>query len=125
MKSTEGLGFEAEEHLANSYYHGASLAYWSISCSLERLLQPWSSPAIQDLNNTCKTSLHALEVTQVILDHKTDDFSRVMVDSTWPLVLLESYLYTGNTTWERDGLRCLKYPNSALELHPEVLRTVV
>lgn len=96
MNSTEGFGYEAEEHLANSYYHESSLA-------LEHLLQPWSSPAIQDLNKMLKTSLPALEVIQIILDHTRDDFSKVMADSARPLVLLESYLCTGNMPWGRNG----------------------
>lgn len=41
-----------------------------------------------------KTSLHALEVIQIILGHMT--FSKVTADSAWPLALLESYVYTGN-----------------------------
>ena len=71
-----------------------------------------------------KSSLHALEVSQIILDHMTDDSSRVIADSTWPSALLESYLYTGNMSWGRNGLQCLKYPSPPLELHPETLRTV-
>lgn len=90
MKSTEGLRFEAEKHLLLlvSYYHGASLAYWSMSYNCG------PSPGIQDLNNMLKTSLHALEVIQIILGHMT--FSKVSADSAWLLALLESYLYTGN-----------------------------
>lgn len=52
-----------------------------------------------------KTSLHALEVIQIILGHNTGDFSRVMAYSTWPSVLLESCPHTGNTSWGRDGLQ--------------------
>jgi len=49
-----------------------------------------------------KTSLNALEVLWIILDHTTDDFSRVMADSIWPLAFVESYFYTWNMSWGRN-----------------------